>query len=183
MRCAFVRSAQRLRRALADRRGGAEIYVLAMILIGIAAALTVAYSAVQSVNIARAAMTRAMQVALQQTADQLGAVDAVSGAQGVQSAPVQALFQEDLAAQLRGTRWATMPVTVDSVQVFGPSQVGQPAPPGVLGGVVPNPGVYAEVSFPWQTGVPGLPPVTVTVPEWMSANVFVQPTPGWNPSA
>lgn len=171
---------QRLSRALGDRRGGAEIYVLTAFLVWISLALAMAYTVVQGVNGARAAMTRYMQIALQQTADQLGAVNAVSGAQGVTDDAAATLFAQDLANELQGTTWQRLAVTVDQVTVFQASQAGQPAPPGVLGGVIPGPGLYAAVSFPWSLGLPGVPPVTITVPEWMAANVFVQPVQQWN---
>jgi len=164
-----------------------EQYVLLAITTLMTVGLTGYFTALHSVQVARATMSRYVQIALQQVADGAVTVDPTSGSQWTKStappSPAAALFQQDLEATMAGTPWAKIPVSVLALNVYTPANVGQPAPWGYPGTTITAPGYYAEVAFPWRP-VAFLPTVTITVPEEMQANSLAQPgtgQPQWNP--
>ncbi len=145
------------------------------------------FAAIHSVAIARATMSRDMQIALQQTADAAVTLAPTTGIQWTKSTdsatPVETAFQQNLSQVLTATPWASMSIDVKAFQVYTPADIGQPAPWGYPGTTISGPGYYAAVAFPWKV-VSFLPSVTITVPEVMQANSLVEPgnvSPTWNP--
>ncbi len=162
-------------------------YVMLMILMFLGIGTTGYFAAIHSVAIARATMSRDMQIALQQTADTAVTLNPTTGSQWTKTtdpaSPVEDIFQTVLSQVLTGTPWATMSIDVKAFQVYTPADIGQPAPWGYPGTTISGAGYYAEVSFPWKV-LSFLPSVTVTVPEVMQANSLVEPgniSPTWNP--
>jgi hypothetical protein len=164
-------------------------YVMLAIISLLTMGLTAYLATVHSIQVARATMSRYVQIALQQVADAAVTVDPATGGQWTKTtaatAPAAVLFQQDLRGVMAGTPWAAMPVAVVAFHIYTPQDVGAPAPWGYPGSTISAPGYYAEVTFPWRvTG--WLPAVTITVPEVMQANVDAQPgsgPPAWNPGA
>ncbi len=165
-----------MRRFLKSERGDAGMYFLAAIMVWLTLTLSVAYAVIHTVEIGRAQMSADLQIAMRQAASQLNTVGAVQGTQGVTPTEASALVASDLA-QIAPATWH---YSITGVQVFDQSQAGAPAPSGVPGGVIPGAGIYAAVDLIWPLPVPLVNHVTINIPEWMSANVFVQPTQTWN---
>lgn len=162
-------------------------YVMLTITSLLTIGLTGYFTALHSVQVARASMSRYAQIALQQVGDSAVTLDAAQGTQWTKStgpATGAALaFQQDLQQTLQGTPWTTIPVTLQTFTVYTPQDVGDAAPWGYPGASISAPGYYVDLSFPWKVGW-GLPPVTVTVAEVMQANSVAQPgqgAPTWNP--
>lgn len=159
----------------ADVRGDAGIYILATVFLWMALGVAVAYAAIHALVVARATMSRYEQIALQQTAQQLTAIDAVQGAQGVTGDEAALLVSQDLQ-RLVPPAWH---YHITQVHVYTQAQAGQPAPSGVPGGVIPGAGLYVSATLQWLTPVPGVGPLSIPVPEWMSANTYIQPVQQW----
>ncbi len=162
-------------------------YVMLMILMFLGIGTTGYFAAIHSVAIARATMSRDMQIALQQTADTAVTLNPTTGSQWTKTtdpgSSVEDTFQTALSQVLTGTPWASMSIDVKAFQVYTLADIGQPAPWGYPGTTISGPGYYAEVTFPWKV-LSFLPSVTVTVPEVMQANSLVEPgnvSPTWNP--
>lgn len=162
-------------------------YVLLLIIGFLGIGLSGYFAAIHSVTLARATMSRYVQIALQQTADAAVTLAPYSGTQWTKStdanAPAEATFQQDLTAVLAGTPWHRMSIDVTAFHIYTPADIGQPAPWGYPGTAISGPGYYAEVTFPWKA-MAFLPAVTITVPEVMQANSLVEPggvPPTWNP--
>jgi len=172
-------------------------YMMLLLTMFLGVGLTGFYTAIHSIEIARATMSRYLQIALQQTADASVTLDPTTGVQWTKAVtqaspvsgapgenlPVENVFQQVLATTVTSTPWAHLPVTIQAFDVFTPQDIGNPAPFGYPGTTISGPGYYAEVTFPWKP-IPFLPAVTVTVPEVMQANSLVEPggvPPVWNP--
>lgn len=162
-------------------------YVMLMILMFLGIGTTGYFTTLHSVAIARATMSRNMQIALQQTADAAVTLNPTTGSQWTKATDsgsrVEKTFQAALSQVLTGTPWTSMSIDVKTFQVYTPADIGQPAPWGYPGTTISGPGYYAEVTFPWKV-LSFLPSVTVTVPEVMQANSLVEPgniSPTWNP--
>lgn len=166
---------------LRDERGDAGIYFLGVMLVWVVLALATAYAVIHQVGVARAQMSGDLKIALRQAANQLSAVDPVTGTQGDVQSTVQTLVADDLQAVVP-SQWS---YSLVDAQLFPSSDTG--ATPSSLGaswcqipgGVIPGPGICAAVTLQWPIPVPVVAlvkTVKIDVPEWMSANVFVQPT-------
>lgn len=166
-----------------DETGGVGVYFFGILLIWILLVLTVAMAEVHAVSVARATMSRYVQIALQQTNDLLGVTDAFTGQQGIPAAAanttVSTLFSQQLRTELTQTRWATATWSVATIDWYTQAAAGQPAPQGVPGGKIPGAGIYVRVNLRWPIPIPGVSPFTIPIPEWMSANVWQQPTRAW----
>lgn len=164
-------------------------YVLLLIIMFLGIGTTGYFTAIHSVAIARATMSRDLQIALQQTADAAVTLAPTTGSQWTKttdaSSPVEETFQADLSQVLTGTPWKTVSIDVQAFQVYTPADIGQLAPWGYPGTTISGPGYYAEVTFPWKV-LSFLPSITITVPEVMQANSLVEPgnvPPVWNPTS
>lgn len=145
--------------------------IMAMTLAPLLIGLGIASMLISGVETARADMSRYEQIALARTADRLSAVVATSGTQGVTSAQAKNIF----ASALKNVTPSSWNYSVEQVQVYDSSQAGALLPDGKT---VPGAGIFAEVGLKWQTPVSGLNP-TIQCPEFMKANIFVQPTGDW----
>lgn len=178
---------QRERGAWRRDTRGVALYILLPVLSFGALLFTLAGTAVQSVRTAHATMVRYVQIALQQTTDAAQTINLQSGAQwtnnqtATQSAATA--FTQDLTAELAGTPWAHVPVTLVTFQVLTPQQVGQPAPAGYPNPTVTAPGYYAVITFPCPLPFPGVGPVTIPVTQSIQANTFSAPNTTWNPGS
>lgn len=167
-------------------RQGLSLYIFLPFLIFASTLLALAGGELQSFRAAHAAMTRYMQIALQQTADATQTVSPGTGAQWTAQATItqtaSAIFTQDLTAEFVGTPWAHMAVHLQAFRVLTPHDVGQPAPRGYPGATITAPGYYAVVTFPWQFPWPGPGQLTIPVVAVMQANTYSAPNSTWNPA-
>lgn len=165
---------------------GVALYVLLPFLIFGSTLLALGGAELQSFRTAHATMTRYVQIALQQMVDEAQTVTPATGAQWTPqmtpSQTVSATFIQDLAQELQGTPWASMPVHVQVFQVLTPQDVGQPAPAGYPGSTVTAPGYYALVTYPWHFPFPGPGTKVIPVAVAIQANTYSARNGTWNPA-
>lgn len=168
-------------------RSGQGTYILLIPLMLVILLITLAWTAIHSVTVARATMSGYMQDALQQAGNSAGTIlvkqPSGSANEWVKTVPtaafsLQAAFTQDLTGVTQGTPFQKLPWTVSAFTLYTQNEVGTAAPWGFPGNTVSSPGVYAVVAFPWN--LPLIGSVTVKVPEWMAANAFTGPDQGWN---
>lgn len=161
-----------------NQQGDMGIYVLTSIFIFMLILLSLAFMAIHSVDIAQGTMSEYIHDALQQTNEQLAAVAPTDGSPGVSSSTATQVFTHNLQSVLAQTAWANDQYTIQEVKIYTEADAGNPGPGG--NGTIPGAGAYADITMPWTIPFPGSPKVTLNIAGWMSANVYIQPTKGWN---
>ena len=164
-------------------------YVLLVIMLWVGVAFSGVSMALHSAEIARATMSRYMQIALQQTANSAVTLNATNGTQWTKAtdaaAPAEDTFQQDLTQTMAGTPWASMSIDITAFHIYTTNDIGSTQVPwGYPGTTITGPSYYAEVQFPWKV-VSWLPAETIKVAEVMQANSLMEAggsNYSWNPT-